>query len=236
MTDLNGRFLHANAALCRMLGYSMQELLGGAWQQITHPDDLERSRQIATQFGKGVDTTLELNKRYLHKQGKVVWSHVTISLVKDDLGKPSHYITQIEDITERRRADEAQAFLASLVESSQDAIIGMNPQGIVMSWNRGAAELYGYRSEEMIGKSIATLVPPERSELLAQFLEKAHRGESVSAHETYRIRKDILRPSWNFQNDLLHRALCDDSLQGTHGDAETPLPGLQDWFWEYTAT
>lgn len=190
ITDLKGRFLHANSALCRMLGYSAQELVAGAWPQITHPDDLERSRQIAIQFSKGVDSVLELNKRYLHKQGKVVWVHLKISLVKDSSGAPSHYITQIEDITERKRADGARAFLASLVESSQDAIVGMNPEGVVISWNRGAAELYGFSSEEMIGNSIAGLIPPDRSDELQQFLERIRRGESISTHETYRIRKD----------------------------------------------
>ncbi|HUO13539.1 MAG TPA: PAS domain S-box protein [Verrucomicrobiae bacterium] len=193
MTDLNGRFLHANAALCMMLGYSAHELLDGAWQQITHPDDLERSRQIAIQFSKGVDTTLEIKKRYLHKRGTVVWAYVKISVVKDGLGKPSHYITQIEDITERKRADEAQAFLASLVESSQDAIVGLNPEGIVMSWNRGATKLYGYGSEEMIGKAITTLIPPDRPLQLPQFLEKLRAGQSISNYETYRIRRDGTR-------------------------------------------
>ena len=193
MTDLNGRFLHANSAFCRMLGYSPQELLAGAWQQITHPDDLERSCQIAMQFRKGVDTTLELKKRYLHKQGKTVWVHLKISLVKDGLGKPSHYITQIEDITQRKRADEAQAFLASLVESSQDAIVGMNPEGIVMSWNRGATELYGYGSEEMIGKSMSTVVPADRPGQFSQLLEKIRKAETISTYETHRVRKDGTR-------------------------------------------
>jgi len=186
MADLNGRFLHANSALSRMLGYSREELVAGAWQQITHPDDLERSREAAIQLRKGMDTAYELKKRYLHKEGKIVWAHLKISLVKDGLGRPSHFITQIEDITERKGADEAQAFLASLVESSQDAIVGMNPEGMVMSWNRGATELYGYSSEEMIGSSIAKLIPPDCSDQLAQFLERIRRGESISTHETYR--------------------------------------------------
>lgn len=190
MADLEGHFLHANSALCRMLGYSAEELLTGAWQQITHPDDLEASRQIAIQFSKGVDTTLELTKRYLHKRGKVVWAHLKISLVKDTLGKASHFITQIEDITQRKRADEAQAFLASLVESSQDAIVGINLEGIVMSWNRGATELYVYSPEEMIGKSVATFIPRDRPLQLAQILGKIRRGEHISEYETYRIRKD----------------------------------------------
>jgi len=190
MTDLNGRFLHANSALCRMLGYSPGELKSGAWQQITHPGDLEASRQLAIQFSKGVDTTLELRKRYLHKEGKVVWAQLKISLVKDALGKPSHYITQVEDITQRKRADEAQALLASLVESSHDAIVGINLEGIVMSWNHGATELYGYSSEEMVGKPVTPFIPPDRPLQLPQILEKIRKGENISEYETYRICKD----------------------------------------------
>ena len=193
MTDLSGRFLHANSALSRMLGYSPEELVAGAWQQITHPDDLERSLEVAAQFRKGVDTTLEFEKRYLHKLGNVIWVHLKISPVNDGLGKLSHFITHVEDITQRKRADEAQAFLASLVESSQDAIVGMNPQGIVMSWNRGASALYGYSSQEMTGKSIAVLIPPDLAMQLPQFLEQVRRGESISTHETYRICKDGTR-------------------------------------------
>jgi two-component system, NtrC family, sensor kinase len=193
LTGLDGRFLHANAALCQMLGYSAEELQAGAWQEITHPDDLERSRQLVAQFAKGVDTTLALEKRYIQKRGKVVWAHLKISVVKDSQGKASHYIAQIEDITLRRQADEAQAFLASLVESSQDGIVGTTPQGVVMSWNRGAEALYGYSAEEMIGQPISVLIPQERQEQLSQVLETIQNGKSLSGYETFRIRKDGTR-------------------------------------------
>jgi two-component system, NtrC family, sensor kinase len=190
MTGLDGHFLHANAALCRMLGYSSDELLAGAWQQITHPDDLARSREAAVRFSQGLASTMQLEKRYLRKQGDALWARVTISAVMDSCGKPSHFITQVEDITLRRRADEAQAFLASLVESSQDAIIGATPEGAVVSWNRGAVELYGYAAEEMIGKTVAFMTPPERASELSSILRAVRRGETIAGHETVRVRKD----------------------------------------------
>ncbi len=190
ITALDGRFLHANAALSQMLGYTAQELQAGAWQEITHPGDLERSRQVRIEFGKGVATTLGLEKRYIHKRGNPVWVKVTISVVKDRSGSPSHFITQVEDITLRRQADEAQAFLVSLVESSQDAIIGTTPEGVVVSWNRGAAELYGYGAEEMIGKTAAAVIPPECPDELPSILQSIQRREALASHETMRIRKD----------------------------------------------
>jgi PAS domain S-box-containing protein len=190
MTGPDGRFLNANAALCGMLGYSPEELLAGAWQQVTHPDDLALSREAAVQFSLGLATTLEIEKRYVHKRGNAIWARVIISVVKDAAGRPSHFITQVEDITLRRRADEAQAFLASLVESSQDAIIGTTPEGVVVSWNRGAAELYGYSAEEMIGRTAAVVAPPDRPGEVAAILERVRQRETVANHETARIRKD----------------------------------------------
>ena len=193
MTAPDGRFLHANAALCRMVGYSSVELRAGVWQQITHPDDLERSRQIATRFTQGATATQEIEKRYVHKQGNVVWARVKISLVQDHQGGVSHFITQIEDITLRRQADQAQAFLASLVQSSQDAIVGITPDGVIASWNRGAAELYGYHAGEMIGQTVSRLVPSERTEQMKRIFERIREGERTSGYETYRMRKDGTR-------------------------------------------
>jgi two-component system NtrC family sensor kinase len=190
MTGPDGRFLNANAALCRMLGYTSEELLAGAWQEVTHGDDLALSRDTALRFRQGLATTLEIEKRYIHKQGNAIWARVIISVVKDGSGSPSHYVTQIEDITKRKRADEAQAFLASLVESSQDAIIGTTPAGVIVSWNRGAAEQYGYSAEEMIGRTPVVLAPPERESEVTSILARARERETVSNHETVRIRKD----------------------------------------------
>lgn len=189
MAAPDGRFLYANAAFSRMLGYTPDELRAGAWHQITHPEDLERSWQAQVALINGA-ATVELEKRYLHKSGRVVWVRLKISPISGADGKPSHFITQIEDITLRRQADEAQAFLASLVEASQDAIIGESLDGTVVSWNRGAQHLYGYPPEEMTGSSIARLVPPDRIDEFSEVLETIRRGEPMRRYETVRVRKD----------------------------------------------
>jgi len=190
MTAPSGRFMHANAALCSILGYSEQELLAGAWQEITYPEDLERSRQAGIQLNRPGATTLELEKRYIHKNGSVIWARAKISPANPTSSGPSYFITQIEDITQRRQADEAKAFLATLVESSPDAIVGKSLDGRILSWNRGAQELYGYTAKEMIGKPIALLVPPERMNEVQQGLRAAGRDGLVIRYETERVRKD----------------------------------------------
>ncbi len=186
----DGRFLHANLAFSQMLGYTREELMAGAWQQITHPEDLGRSIQGYVALNSRAAATVELEKRYLHKSGRIVWVRLKISPIASAGGKPAHYIAQIEDITLRRQANEAQAFLASLVEASQDAIAGETVNGTVVSWNRGAQQLYGYTAEEMIGSSIARLVPPARLDEFRAVLEEIGHGEQTLRYETVRLRKD----------------------------------------------
>jgi PAS domain S-box-containing protein len=93
------------------------------------------------------------------------------------------------DITERKRAEEARAYLASIVESSDDAIIGKSTEGVIRSWNLGAERLYGYTRSEVLGKSVFILVPRERHEEAADFLNRVRQGVAIEHHETIRITK-----------------------------------------------
>src|SRR5262245_26885750 len=94
-----------------------------------------------------------------------------------------------EEIFEPQRADLVQAFLASLVQSSNDAIIGKTSDGIIVSWNEGAEMLFGYAAEEIIGKPINILIPPDRQEEAAELLKRLGRGERIEHFETVRIKK-----------------------------------------------
>ena len=103
----SGRFLQVNRAFCEFFGYSEQELLGKSIQSLTHPDDWPESdvaiRQ-ALETGPGVT---RFEKRYLHSSGEVLWGEVSFSLVHDADGKPDYFVTQVLDITQRKRAEEA---------------------------------------------------------------------------------------------------------------------------------
>jgi two-component system, sensor histidine kinase and response regulator len=94
------------------------------------------------------------------------------------------------DVTERKQAEETRGLLASIVESSQDSILGLTTDGTILSWNRGAEAMYGYRAEDVLGKPISVLVPSESRNDLIQILNKLEQGESLSSFETVRARKD----------------------------------------------
>jgi two-component system CheB/CheR fusion protein len=98
----------------------------------------------------------------------------------------------IEDVTERRSAEEAIRRLAAIVEGTEDAIVGRSLDGIITSWNRGAEEMFGYTADEVVGQSITVIVPPERREEEVNILARLRRGEG-SQYETVRVRKDGTR-------------------------------------------
>lgn len=96
----------------------------------------------------------------------------------------------VEDITELYRAEEAKSRLAAIVDSTEDAVIGKNLDGLITSWNKGAEKTYGYTVDEMVGKPINLLVPPEIQNDTYEILNKIKKGESVMRFETIRMRKD----------------------------------------------
>lgn len=110
--------------------------------------------------------------------------------IRDDDGEIVGVVLTFRDVAERRRTERMRFQLAAIVESSDDAIIGKNLDGIITSWNWGARALYGYTAEEAVGRSITMLVPPERRDEIARFTEQLARGEKIQHHETVRVRKD----------------------------------------------
>ncbi len=96
----------------------------------------------------------------------------------------------LRDITERKRAEEACARLAAIVEFSDDAIIGKTLEGTITDWNRGAQKIYGYSTQEVIGKPINILVPPDRPNEIPKILERLRRGEAIDHYETVGVTKD----------------------------------------------
>ena len=106
-TDRAGRFLQVNRAMCKLTGYSEEQLLGKRFDEITHPDDVGVSVPLKLAAMAGEVSSYHISKRYLHADGHSIWAQVHVSLVRDSAGEPAYTIAQIEDITERRHAEQS---------------------------------------------------------------------------------------------------------------------------------
>ncbi len=189
LVALDGSWLRVNPALRALLGFTEEELLAGTFQDITHPDDLDADLAHVRRLLAGEIATYQMEKRYIRKDRTVVWVLLSVSLVRDQAGQPHYFIAQVQDITERKAAAEARARLAAIVDQSEDAIIGKSLDGIITSWNRGAKRLYGYGAEEVLGRPIMLLAPPDRPDEIPELIRRVARGESISEYETERVGK-----------------------------------------------
>jgi diguanylate cyclase (GGDEF)-like protein/PAS domain S-box-containing protein len=115
----NGRFLRTNRSLCEILGYPEEELLEKTFQDITYPDDLDADLDQVRRMLVGEIRTYQMEKRYFHKDGQVVWVLLSVSLVHDEEGEPLYFVSQIQDISERKALEERlehRAFYDSLTD------------------------------------------------------------------------------------------------------------------------
>ena len=192
----DGHLLRVNPSFCRLLGYSGEELVSTTWQAITHPDDLGIGDDHMRRMLSGEIDSCQFEKRYLHKRGHVVWALLSFSLVRDVAERPLHFITQIQDITERRRAEEAmrdsEERLKILFESAPDAYYLNDLEGRFVDGNRAAGEISGYKREELIGQSFLSLklLSPDEISKAAVLLARNAQGEATGPDEFTLNRKD----------------------------------------------
>lgn len=102
----DGRWMRVNRALCEIVGYTADELLATTFQAITHPDDLDADMEYVRQMLDGSRSHYDMEKRYFHKDGHIVWILLSVSLVRDDAGQPMYFVSQIQDITARKHAEK----------------------------------------------------------------------------------------------------------------------------------
>lgn len=179
-------FKYANPAMCRMLGYTEEELRTMSLEDI-HPKN--ESHRVISEFDKlshGVNLASEIP--CLRKDGTIFFAD--ISAAKILFGGRPYLMGLFRDISERNRAEEKIRQLAAIVQSSEDAIIGEDLDGIITSWNMGAENIYGYSESEIVGRSISLLYPPRFEDDLKFILDKIKLGENIQHFETVRLRKD----------------------------------------------
>lgn len=189
LSNLSGKLISANKRFCEIIGYDEAELVGRAVSELTYPDDLQANDDM---FAHMLQTgeRFDIETRYVRKDGSVVWVACSVSPLRDDQGQIREAAAVVFDITERKRAQEIERRLAAIIASSNDAILGIDLNMRITSWNNGAAKLYGYSAAEAIGQSVLMLVPSDRLEEEPAILKKVSAGRMVEPYETKRRRKD----------------------------------------------
>jgi len=178
-----------NVAAERMFGYSAKEILGKPISILVPKDSQEEFSLILEKIKK--DQRIEhFETKRLNKDGRVLNVSVTLSPIKNKEGKIIGISKIVRNITERKQSEQERIKLASIVESSEDAILGMNLDGIIDSWNSGAVKMFGYKENEIIGKSVQLIYPSERTEELPSIIQKLRSGARIEHFETERKRKD----------------------------------------------
>ena len=185
----DGRWLQVNDKLCEIVGYSREELLQTRFQDITYPDDLGADLAQMEKMTGGLADTYASEKRYIRKDGSIVWISLRVSTVRGPDRRVKRFIVVIQDISERREAEQAKYRLAAIVESSDDAIVSKNLNGIIASWNAGAQSIFEFTPEEAVGQPITIIIPPELYDEEKQILRRLRNGERIEHYETVRMTK-----------------------------------------------
>jgi diguanylate cyclase (GGDEF)-like protein/PAS domain S-box-containing protein len=186
-SDRSGLIRDWNAAAEHILGYTAAEAVGRRIYDLLTPASHRPEADIVEAAARDpVGRTLDIT--VVRKDGTEIAAELSIS--GTPVGDHMESMGILRDITDRKQADAASALLASIVDSSADAIVGMTSAGIITSWNNGAQALYGYRDDEMIGQNVAALMPPGWPENMTLNLQNLARGKGLAPFDTERLRKN----------------------------------------------
>ena len=192
LVGLDTRFIRCNLSFSQSLGYEPEELVGKLIEEVTLPEDRQIGKPEMVALVKGEIAKAQVQKRYISKDGQVIWGEVTISLIRDSNGQVQYYLALIQNITERKQIEEKLLEEAArriiLMDQSRDGIVIINQDGKVVESNRKFADMLGYSIESMSQLSVFDwefLVPRKRLEEMIKNVD-----ETGDHFETKHRRKD----------------------------------------------
>ena len=186
---LEGVITSWNKGAERILGYTADEVIGKNISMLMPPELVADMHKILERVRRGEKVDHYETKRR-HKNGQLVDVSLTVSPIRDAEGEIIGASKVGRDITGARQAEILKERLAAIVDSSDDIIVSKTLEGVITSWNKGAERILGYTADEVIGKHVSMLMPPERVDDMYKILERIGRGEKVDHYETKRRRKD----------------------------------------------
>ncbi len=200
IASTDGKLVRVNKSFCQMLGYTEDELLQKTNRDLTHPDDIPLTNSYMNQIDKGEIDSYEIEKRYVHKNGTIVYALLLLSFHRDKNDDDSYYIAQIQNISEHKRTED-QILLQSeiLTRMSEAVYLIKKNDALIVYTNPKFEELFGYDHGEMIGKHVSIvnypteLDPEEKAGEIIKSLDK----EGIWRGEIQNIKKDGT-PFWCF--------------------------------------
>jgi len=194
LVDKNGYVLAANEADCRFLGYSQKEIVGMHFSEFTYSEDLDVDMKLFDDLIKGKRSNYVIEKRYVRKDGKIVWGRLNVSLIRDDHGRPKYTVVVCEDITERKRAEEELRFLKEfnerIVDSIGDALLVIDPNNYtILGANEAVLKQLKFGKKGLIGRTcyetIHHSLTPCRQPNVCPIQEMLETGKSVTVEHTH---------------------------------------------------
>ena len=186
LVDRNHRLLKVNRALCQMVGYSEEELLQMSFPQITHPDDVGHNLVLSERLFRGELPFYKLQKRYVKKDGGIIWVNLTASVIHDQAGQPVHGMAMIEDITNVKHFEQERALHKALRESEEkyhrivetmtEGVWILDHEGRTTFVNPQMAAILGYQVGEMLGRHVLDFKDEESRAITLEKLERQRQG------------------------------------------------------------
>jgi PAS domain S-box-containing protein len=191
----DGHFALVNVCICEMLGYSKEELIKKTWMEVTHPDDVSMGKEMKQQLHCAPGETLEISKRYVHRDGHLIWARMKLSPIRHGDNGPLHFLAHVEDITERKRTSDAleasEERYRATFEQAAMGIVHTSIEGKILRCNAHFAKIIGYAPEEIPGLTVQQIThPDDLQETNDAFKQTGEKELKAIGREKRYIRKD----------------------------------------------
>ena len=183
------KILYVNQAFTTLTGYTQEEVLGKT-PRLLQGDKTDKKTLKQIRIALEKKEAIHVEVLNYTKDQREYWLDFTIVPIQDSTGEIQYFAAIEHDITEQKKLADAKAMLSTLVEFSDEAIIGKNLEGTIFSWNSAAERLYGYSEKQAIGRNIKMLFPKDRREEFQKIIHKIANDEHIKYFETLRVHKD----------------------------------------------